>query len=87
MSDEIKNLFYSATDEVIRVIGRIIDDDESEGWMANPAEFYITEGGQRYIIGNNILPSLGIHVRQKRVEASVNKVVEAGNETPVGNYI
>ena len=61
-------------------------DAQSEGWVAKQADFYITEGGQRYILGNNTLSALGIEVRQKRVEASLKKVVEDGIESPVGNY-
>ena len=60
LSNEIQNIFYSATDDVIRIIGRILVDVQSEGWVAKQAEFYITEEGQRDVIGNNILPALGI---------------------------
>ena len=38
VSDGIKNIFYSATDDVIRIIGRTLIDVESEGWMAKQAE-------------------------------------------------
>ena len=86
VSDEIKNIFYSATEDVIRIIGKILVDVESEGWVVKQAEFYIIGGGQRVIIENNILPSLGIGVRQKRVEASISEVITNGTLTPVGDY-
>ena len=86
VSDEIKNIIYSATDDVIRIIERILVNVQSEGWVAKQADFYIAEGGQRYILENNTLSALGIEVRQRRLEASLNKAVEDGIETPVGNY-
>ena len=86
MYDEIKNIFYSLTDDVFRIIGKNLVDVESESLVANQAEFYINEEGQRDIIGNNILPALGIEVRQKILEATYNEVVTDGTLTPVGDY-
>ena len=71
---EIKNIFYSATDDVFRTISRNFVDIELEGWVAKKAEVYITDGSQKDIIGNNILPALGIEVRQKKVAAHVHEV-------------
>ena len=49
-------------------------DIELEGWVAKKAEVYITEGSQKDIIGNNILPALGIAARKMKVAAYVHEV-------------
>ena len=61
-----KKAFYSATEDTIKVIGRIFVEICSEGWLAESVEFFIAVGGQRDIIGRNALPQLGIEVRQNR---------------------
>ena len=68
------DLFYSSTNDIIKTIGLIVVRIESEGWISEDAEWFITEGGQRNILGNNLLPSLGFEVRQKRVSGGVNDV-------------
>ena len=77
---EIKNIFYSATDEVYRTVSRNFVDIELEGWVAKKAEVYITEGSRKDIIGNNILPALGIEFWQMKVAAYVHEV--ATNSQP-----
>ena len=46
VSDEIKNIFYSVTEDVIPIIGKILVDVESEGWVVKQAEFYIIGGAK-----------------------------------------
>ena len=49
MPEEIRNIFYSATDDVIRIMGGIFVDIESKGFVAKIAEFFfITEGSKGY---------------------------------------
>ena len=61
-------------------------DIESERWVAKKAEFKITEGCQRDIIVNYILPALGIDVRQKKVTGYVHEVGTDSTLTPIGDY-
>ena len=54
--------------------------------MAKLAEFYITEGGHTVIIGNNILPALGVEVRRKSVAGFVLDVGTNSTLTSLGGY-
>ena len=61
-----------ATEDIIKIIGKIVVSNESEGWISEGAELFIADGGQRDILGNNLLPSLEIEQRQKRVSRLVS---------------
>ena len=74
MPSEIRNVFYSATDDFITIAGRIFVDSESERYLAKTV-YYITEGGQRDIIGNLILPLSGVKLRQRLVSRFVNDAI------------
>ena len=71
--------FFKATNDTIKIIGRLFDDIRSEGWLAENKERFVTEGGQREISCNNALPQLGIEVRQKPISGSVNEVEMQGD--------
>ena len=58
--NEIRNVFYSATEDVIKIIGRIDVRTDFRGWISEGAELFLTEGGQRDTIGIILFPSLGI---------------------------
>ena len=49
----LRNAFYSATDVTIIMNGCICAENCSDGCLAENLELFITEGGQRDIIGNN----------------------------------
>ena len=71
---DFRNVFYSATNDIIKIIGQVVVRIESEGWFFEGVELFITDGSQRDILGNNLLPSLGIEIRQERVSRGVNDV-------------
>ena len=77
--NQLRNAFYSATDDTIKMIGRISVDIRSKGWLAKKLKLLITEGGQRVIIGNNAFPQLCIEVRQKLLSGSFNEVEMQGD--------
>ena len=60
VANEIRNVFYSATEDVIKIIGRIDVRTDFRGWISEGAELFLTYGGQRDTIGNILCPSLGM---------------------------
>ena len=66
-------MFYSATDDVTKIIGRTFVDIESEGCIARGGEFFITEGGHC-----DILPTMRNETRQRE---STRRVYEVGSGT------
>ena len=63
-----------ATEDIIKIIGKIVVRIESEGWISEGAELFITgeEVRKRDIIGKNLLPSLEIEERQMRISRVVS---------------
>ena len=39
---------------------------QSKGWDAKDQQLFITEGAERNLLGNDIIPNLGIMVSQNR---------------------
>ena len=70
----LMNAFCSATDNTIKITGRIFLNIHFEGCLAKNVELFITEGGQRDIIGNNALPQLSFEVLQKTLSVSINEI-------------
>ena len=81
--DHLKKSFYSATDDTIKIIGRIYIDIRSEEWFSENADLFITEGGQRNINGNYNLPQLGIEVRQKQMVRSINEEAQRSDSAEI----
>ena len=61
-----------AAEDIIKTIGKIVVSIESEGWISEGAELFITDGGQRDILGNILMPSLKTEEHQKRVSRVVS---------------
>ena len=85
--DEIRNAFYSATDDIIKIIGQIVVSIESEDWISESAELFITEGGQRDMITHSLIPSSGIEVRRSQVSQGVNDVVAGHQDQTQTEYL
>ena len=60
VANEIRIVFYSATEDVIKIIGRIDVRTDFRGWISEVAELFLTYGGQRDTIGKILCPSLGM---------------------------
>ena len=58
-------------------------DISSERWMAENAELFITEEGQRAIIGNNVLPQFRIKLRHKQMVSSANEIEQRRNSSEI----
>ena len=85
MPDKLKSSFYRAINDMIKIIETKFIDFRSEGWMAENAKLFIIEGGQRSIIGNNVLPQLRIEVRHKQNVSSANEVEHRSDSSAIQN--
>ena len=57
---------------------------QSKGWEANDQKLFITEGAERNLQGNDILPNLGIVVFQKQPPPNGLKSREDQKVSPIG---
>ena len=60
-----KDLYCGFTENAINISGKVILPIFSNGWSHNDCHFFLTEGHERNIIGNDNLPKVGIEVSQK----------------------
>ena len=54
---------------------------QSEGWDAKDQQLFITEGAERNLLGNFILPNLGIEVLEKQPPPTVLDVLKTPGKT------
>ena len=64
--DEITKKAYQGFGSTINIIGRVRLRIRSKGWDASDQKLLITEGAETNLLGNDILPNLGIVVLQKQ---------------------
>ena len=64
--DELAKKAYQGFGSTIKIIGRVRVKIRSKGWDARNQNFLITEGAEKNLLGNDILPNLGIVVLQKQ---------------------
>ena len=57
-----KNLYCGFTDNAINISGKVKLSIFSNGWSDNDCHFFLTEGHERNILGNDNLPKVGIEV-------------------------
>ena len=60
-----KELYCGFTDNAINISGKVILPIFSNGWSHNDCHFFLTNGHERNILGNDNLPKVGIEVSQK----------------------
>ena len=60
-----KDIYYGFTDSAINFCGKVILPIFSNGWSHNDCHFFLTEGHERNILGNDNLPKVGIEISQK----------------------
>ena len=64
--DELTKKAYQGFGSTINIIGRVWVRIQSKGWNASDQKLFITEGAEKNLLGNDILPNLGIVVLQKQ---------------------
>ena len=60
-----KDLYCGFTDNALNISGKVILPIFSNGWSHNDCYFFLTEGHERNILGNDNLPKVGIEVTKK----------------------
>ena len=64
--DELTKKAYQGFGSTINTIGRVRVRIRSKGWDASEEKLFLTKGAERSLLGNDILPNLGIVVLQKQ---------------------
>ena len=64
--DKLLKKAYQGFGSTINIIGRVRVRIQSKGWNASDQKLFITEGAERNLLGNDLLPNLGIVVLQKQ---------------------
>ena len=73
MDQATKQLYCGFTDNAINITGKFISPIFSYGWSHRECHFFVTEGHERNILGNDNLPKVGIEVSQKHFPHQLNK--------------
>ena len=60
-----KDLYCGFTDNTINITSKVILPIFSNGWSLNDCHFFLTEGHEKNILGNNSLPKVVIELSQK----------------------
>ena len=60
---------------------------QSKGWDAKDQKLFITEGAERNLLGNDILPNLGIEVQQKQAPPNGPELRKFPNKSPIGTDV
>ena len=82
--DEITKKAYQGFGSTINSIGRVRVRIQSKGWEACDQKFFITEGAERNLLGNKILPNLGIVLFQKQPAPNGPKSWKNQKGSPIG---
>ena len=82
--DEITKKAYQGFGSTINIIGRDRVRIRSKGWEACDQKLFITKGAERNLLGNDILPNLGIVVFQKQPPPNGSKSREIQKGPPIG---
>ena len=85
--DEITKKAYQGFGSTINIIGKVRVKIQSKGWEANDQKLFITEGAERNLLGNDILPNLGIVVFQKQPPPNGSKSRENQKVPPIGTNV
>ena len=68
-----KELYCGFTNNAIKITGKVIVPIFSNGWSHKECHFFLTQGHERNILGNDNLPKVGIEVSQKQYTTLTNK--------------
>ena len=88
-----KDLYCGFTDNAINTSGKVKLPIFSNGWSDNDCHFFLTEGHERNILGNDNLPKVGIEVSQKHFPhfqtnkqcKSINSISQTGKDREILN--
>ena len=61
----MKNLYGGFAENATKITGKLIIPIFANGWSHNECHFFLTEGDERIIRGNDNLPKVGIEVSQR----------------------
>ena len=82
--DEITKKAYQGFGSTINIIGRVRVRIRSKGWDASDQKIFITEGAERNLLGNDILPNLGIVVFQRQPPPNGSELRKIQKGSPIG---
>ena len=85
--DEITRKAYQGFGSTINIIGRVPVRIQSKGWDARDQKLFITEGAERNLLGNDILPNLGIEVLQKQPPHNGSELRKTQKGSPIGTDV
>ena len=68
-----KELYCGFTNKAINITGKVIVPIFSNGWSHKESHFFLTQGHERNILGNDNLPKVGVEVSQKDYPLHTNK--------------
>ena len=85
--DEITNKAYQGFGSTINIIGRVRVRIRSKGWDTSNQKFFITEGAERNLLGNDILLNLGIVVLQKQPPPNMSESRKIQKGSPIGIHV
>ena len=82
--DEITKKAYQGFGSTINIFGRVRVRIRSKGWDASDQKLFITEGAEKNLLGNDILPNLGIVVLQKQPPPNGSELRRTQKGSPIG---
>ena len=85
--NEITKKAYQSFGSTINIIGRVRARIRSKGWDASDQKRFITEGAERNLLGNDILPNLGIVVFQKQPPPNGPELRRIQKGSPIGTDV
>ena len=93
MDKATNDLYCGFTDNAINISGKVKLPIFSNGWFNNDCHFFLTEGHERNILGNDNLPKVGIEVSQKHFPhfqtnkqcKSINNILQTDKDSKILN--
>ena len=85
--DEFTKKAYQGFGSTINIIGKVRLRTRSKGWDAKDQKLFITEGVERNLLENDILPNLGIEVLQKQPSPNGPELRQFPNKSPFGTDV
>ena len=82
--DELTKKAYQGFGSTINTIGRVRVRIRSKGWDASEEKLFLTEGAERNLLGNDILPNLGIVLLQKQPPPNGPELRRTQKVSPIG---
>ena len=82
--DELTKKAYQGFGSTKNIIGRVRVRIRSKSWGASDQKLFITESAERNLLGNDILPNLGIVVLQKQPPPNGPEIRRIRKRSPIG---